>query len=232
MSYQQMVLGADQSGSVTAVAGTAITQPTTRKRGCKTTLDTATYTAAGTAHTLTVMRDIGRTKVTSDAAAAQTSVVLDADPGPTGNGLAAGDHLIFIKPDGLPHLGVVSTWTPGTKTVVLTANVPTGGFAKGADVFNYGVPADTDPATGSPHFALTQGAGATTVNNNATGNGLVDSFRNGAPLLLHSNNATAAGTLNRARWLFTLAPAAPGTSGLLASGRKDVDDSPEDGPAE
>lgn len=223
------VLGSDQSGALTQTAATLITQVTSRKRGCKTQLDRAVYTAAGTAHTLTVMRDIGKTQVTSDAAAAQTSVVLDADPGPAGNGLAAGDFLVFIKPDGLPHVGVVSTWTAGTKTVVLTANVPTGGFAKGADVFNYGVAADTDPTTGAAHFALPQAASTRVDNYSPTGNGLVTSFRNGAPLILQSNNATAAGTLNLARWLFVYTPPAPGAVGALGGKtRKDKDDTPEE----
>jgi hypothetical protein len=221
-----MLYGADGCGPKTATAGTAIVQVTTRKKGCKTRIDSVVYTAGATAHTLTIMRPIGRTKLSAAALAAQAVVVLTADPGPSGNGIAANDYVVIMRPDGVPHVGVVSAWNGTTKALTLTANVPTGGFDSGADVYFYGVIGDTDPQSQAAHPQYPLADAATTTVSNATGNGVFGSARAGEPLLLHSGNATNAGTLNRANWVFSYEPS-PGLGVLPDGGPGAVPDGDE-----
>ena len=189
------ILDSHGFGKKTETAGTIIVLTFPPKKGLKTKLSQVKVTPGATAHTLTGMIPLGKTTLSAAAAAAQTDIILTADPGPSGNGIAANDYLVILKPDQTVHVGIVSTWTSGTKTVVLTANVPTGGFSDNAEVWFLGVAGDhTDR-----QWAC--GASATTTLQDSEG-GLCSTSNAYEPMMLQENNATNAGTIDLATAMY------------------------------
>lgn len=65
----------------TIAFGTIITSLIQPKNKARTKITTLKYTAAGTAHTLTILRALAKCKVVTAVAAGGTSVVLNRDPG-------------------------------------------------------------------------------------------------------------------------------------------------------
>ena len=189
------LIGSEGAGKITETAGTRIRRLIGGKGGCFTHLLNMRYTAGATAHTITVMRGQSYTTLSAAALAAQADVVLTAAITDGTNAVAANDLVAIKKPDGSWHLGLVSAWTAGTLTLTLTANVPTGGFNKGAAVICYGVAGDS----GHDNYKFAAGSGATT-NYPAVENGgsLIRSRRQNEPLIIDSDNATNAGTLENA----------------------------------
>jgi hypothetical protein len=183
-------LGSFNLGAKTATAGTEITQLIAPRNRAYTRVTTASYRAAGTAHTLTALRTLNQTVLSAAAAAGQAVISLAADPG----SIAANDFVAILKPDGTYHLGKVSSVS--TLDVTLTANVPTGGFAAGAKVFFFGAIGD-----GHPQFA---GTATTLETYQDTTAGIVASNNVEEPILLHSGNATAAGVLERVSGVYTM----------------------------
>jgi hypothetical protein len=189
-------------GKKTATAGTKIRRLVPAIKSYYTRVMKALVTAAGTAHTLTGLRMIGRTQATTAAAAAATSVTVAADPGPSGNALAANDLLALRELDGVQRLYVVSSVPssyPGA--VVLTAGL-TAGMNPGASVWNFGVEADTDPRTGEAHQSWAIASGAQTSLTDTEG-GLIASIGPDEPILLSDDNATAAGTIDQVCFSYT-----------------------------
>lgn len=182
-----MTLGARASGTfafgqLTATAGTIIRRTIAPKPGRKPVITKAVYTNSTTAHTLTCMQSLAQTTVASAAAAGQAVVNFTADPG----SIAANDVCVIQKPDGTYETMQVSS--VATLAITMTTNVPTGGFAAGAKIHFMGVAADH-----SANGQLTLPVSVTTTYSDAEGGvfgGAVD-----APLVVESNNATAAGTL-------------------------------------
>jgi hypothetical protein len=184
------------------------------KRG-KTRISTLSYLDAGTAHTLTTLRPIGRTKVNGAAASGQAVVNIVADPGvATGfvnplnnvaivntNGIAANDLVAIRELDGITRFYKVSSVS--TLAITLTANL-VAGCAGGEDFWDFGITTDTDPRTGSAHPALKSGAGSTVTTFNERDNGVVATIGADEPILLDSNNATAAGTFTAYSWGYTV----------------------------
>jgi hypothetical protein len=195
-------------GRTTQTAGTVITQVVPPQKRKKTKLTRVAVTAAGTAHTLTVLRALGRTTVKAVAAAAQAVFTCLLDPGDysatpvkrvADNAMAANDYLLIKCPDGTYFLGIISSvaapGSDGSVEVTLTANLPTGGFAAGAPVWFFGITTDLDPQTAVAHPAFPIGASAQTVLYNE-GGVVLESMLPDSPLLLYDNNATAAGSID------------------------------------
>lgn len=175
-------------GALTANANTAIVRTIAPRKNRFPQITMIRYTAAGTAHTVTIMEALGSTTVNGAALAAQATVTLTADPGPAGNGIAANDYLVFALPDGTYLTDTVSAWNSTTKVVTLANNLPTGGIATGATCWFFGVVGD--------HTDDQQAAPASTVSIWSQDTGCVrGSTMAGSPMIVHSNNATAAGTL-------------------------------------
>ena len=147
------------------------------------------YTNSTTAHTLSFLKHYAKTTLSSAAAAGQAVVNITADAAAslTPGAIAAGDVLVIQKPDGTWHTGQVSSVS--TLAITLTANVPTGGFNSGATVFFMGAAADV---VGTGDFALAASA-TTALSDTEAG---VYSGNEDGPLVVESNNATAAGTLD------------------------------------
>ena len=170
-------------GKVTQTADTVITRTIPPSYNAFTHITNLKYTAAGTAHTVTVMRPLAApTTLTSAAAASQAVINVAALAG----SLAANDYLVIEKPDGTYHTGIVSSVS--TLAVTLTANVPSGGFASGAKVWNLGVAAD------HTNLVFNGIASATTTYNDYVSSVAATVFKE-QPMIVYSNNATAAGTL-------------------------------------
>lgn len=183
-------------GKKTESAGTEITVLVPPVASLFARLTTLRYRAAGTAHTLTALKQLGETTVASTAAAGQAVVNVSADPG-TGTvagGIAAGDFLAVEKSDGTYHVGKVSS--VATLAITLTANVPTGGFAAWARVLFFGAPADH---TGTQF----SGTASTLESYQDEASGVVASASRNQGVLVHSDNATAAGTLEQVAAAYT-----------------------------
>lgn len=198
--------GGNGSGGVSVAFGTAIRQLVPPHRLGFTRITKLVYTCAGTAHTVTVLRPIGKTTVASAGAAGQAVVNLTADPGLAAayggisNALAAND-LVAIRTasDGITRLYVVSSVS--TLAITMTTNLVVA-VAAGDTVWNFGITTDTDGRTGAAHPALLPPASATTSYEDREG-GVVSSLAKDEPLLVNSNNATATGTLAQVSWCYS-----------------------------
>lgn len=191
--------GGNGIGRTTATAGTRIRVLVPPDPNGYTRLTKVTYTAQGTAHTLTVARPLGKTTLTAYAAPGQAVVNLAADPNPSGNAIAAGDILAIRETDGVTRLYTVSSVS--TLAITLTANL-TVGAALGATVWSFGALGDTHPLTGRPHDTL-DGTASTTTSYEDREGGVFATFTYDDPILLDSDNATAAGTFRQVSYSYT-----------------------------
>jgi hypothetical protein len=160
------------------------------------------YVNSTTAHTLTACRPIGRSFVTAATAAAGTVINVGTQLGVTGNLLAANDLVAVREVDGVTRLYTVSAVPasyPGN--VTLGAGL-VAGVVQGARVWNFGVTGDTDPVTGLAHPTFNLAASATTTLFDDVA-GVVAGHVQDSPILLNSNNATAAGTLTAGVFCYT-----------------------------
>lgn len=199
--------GGNGDGKKTQTAGTVIQYLVPPDVRGFTRISNIVYTAAGTAHTLTFMRPIGRTTVASAGATGQAVVNITADPGVAAgyagisNAIAANDFVaIRTASDGITRLYKVSSVS--TLAITMTANLVVA-VAAGDIFWFFGITTDTDGVTGSAHPALNGTASATTTYTDTTG-GVVSSFRVYEPILVNSDNATAAGTLQQINWAYTI----------------------------
>lgn len=196
-------------GKSSVAFGTVISvlvPPSGRARPGVTRVTKIAYTAAGTAHTITCLRPLGRTTVAAAAAASQTDFVLAANPGTTAgyggisNGIAANDFVaIRTASDGITRLYKVSS--VNTLTVTLTGNL-TVALAAGDVVWFFGITSDTDGRTGQAHPAFTGTASVTTTYEDREA-GVVASVAVDEPILVQSNNATATGTIEQVSFVYT-----------------------------
>lgn len=187
----------------TAAANTAffeIAPPVADKRVRLTSL---VYTAAGTVHDLVLMKALAKVAVTTAAAAAATSLILnDASfPSNTGTGtqnLASGDYVIVQHADGTYGAYLVSALA----TLTITINALAKAVNAEAPLWIMGSP------TAETLFHLTfKSIASTRVEFNSAFVGLFESgFKLGTtiferdglndPIMFYSANGTAAGILN------------------------------------
>src|SRR5581483_1491783 len=212
------LVGTKGYGKLTQSAGTVITRLIEPRAGAFTHLSRLVYTAGTTAHTLTVMRCLNRTTLSADAAGSQAVINLTADPGAystTGakngntvrtanNVIAGGDYLVYQAADGSFIMDVVSS--VATLAITMTTSLPTGGAKSGAPVWFFGVPGDTNPNDAQANPTWNLFASTTTVLGGLPGDGVAgftgtfDGLLLGMtgvyePLIIYSNNASNAGTL-------------------------------------
>lgn len=198
-------------GNKTQTAGTLIQYLIMPSPDGKVKVIAISYTAGSTAHTLTLLRPIGRTKCSAVGASGQAVINLVADPGITTgftqgavpivntNGIAANDFLAIRETDGITRVYKVSSVS--TLAITLTANLTTG-VDTTSDVWDFGITTDTDPRTGNAHPNFAGTASVTTSlpvvlspESVICGTHAVDE-----PVLFNSNNATVAGTLVALNW--------------------------------
>lgn len=224
-------------GKLTQTAGTLITRLITPLFGAVTRLVSLAYTCGATAHTLTVMRPLGKTTVASPAAGGQNVINITNDPGkfsttyPGGtsnvadDGIAANDFVAYQCNDGTWVVDTVAS--VATLALTMTTNVPASGVAAGAPLWFFGIATDTNPADNLPHPQFTLTASQLTTLGDTVGEGIagfVGSIAHppfmasgGAttgnnmdgtnePLIVQSNNITAAGTLETVQAMYTTKP--------------------------
>ena len=145
------IQGGNALGYLTQSANTKIRRLIPSKVGFTTRLFQMQYRTGGTQHTATILRSLGRTTITTAALISQPNVILQADPGPAGNGIATSD-LVAIRStvDGLTRLYAVNTWTSGSRTLALTTNLLAAATV-GDVLWMFGVETSTDPLTNLPH---------------------------------------------------------------------------------
>lgn len=186
----------DAFGTKTASAGTVITRVIPPKTGARTRATGFSYIAAATAHTLSFMVCMdGTTALTTDAESGQAVINLNRLPQASdGSAIAANDWVVLRYEDGSWSEHMVSSLSG--LAVTLSANL-TAKVLSGSTVYFMGAPADhanrqftcaasvTTQIVGSPTAPLAAGAAV------------------GSPMVVHSNNATNAGTLTWLSFAYT-----------------------------
>lgn len=190
------VLAGHTATQLTATAGTAITCLIPPRKRAFTRLTSVLYRCAGTAHTVSLMKAFSRTTLAAAAAASATTVVLSANPGtgtPAG-AIANGDWIAIKLDDGSFFIATVTVSGLSMTVAALPAAA-----AAGNDVFFFGVPGDHTSTQTNPKPNPIKGSQivcTASVLNSWTdpAAGLCQSLEQYSPLMVHSNNATAAGT--------------------------------------
>lgn len=185
---------------VTQTAGTVITrliEPA--MRGAKTRLTQLSYVSGGTQHTLTILKALARTTVTAVQAASDTAVSV-ASKAFRGDTVAASDYIVIQHNDGTFGAYLVSSVTNLTFTIPsLAAALAIGNF-----VWILGATGEAEHVVLSPLVsALTRyqdslGGIACSGYRSVSGGTVYQRSGNDDPLLIHSNNATAAGVIESA----------------------------------
>lgn len=144
-----------------------------------------------------LMRPLASATVNTAQNAADTTVVLDRDPSPSGNTIASGDQVVLLFADGTYRRVVVSSWSASTLT--LTVGALPAAISAGTTLWNFGVYTDTEPGTGAAFPLLNTPTSVVTTYTFEAG------FAGAAaePLLLYSPNATNATDLNYAEYART-----------------------------
>lgn len=185
----------DAYGTITQAANTVITRvipPNPDGRSCVGSLQ---YEAAATAHTLSLMTTIDTVTASSDAASGQAVLPISRNPvTPDGTLVAANDWFIVQHEDGTWNAYMVSSVSG--LNITMTANL-TGKVLAGSRVHFMGAPADHSLRQFTMKASTTYkfDAGDFRIRM-ATG-----SAKN-TPILVHSNNATNAGTLYHTSYYF------------------------------
>jgi len=201
MGLDLLAIGGGSVGRKTETAGTVINRLVPPKPNAFTRVTTLRYTAAGTAHIVTAMAPLGKTTLSAAAAASQAVIVLTAQPVTDGtNNVAANDWLAWDNGDGTYSFGQVSSVSG--LTITMTANLPKA-VAAGQTVWMFGAIGDTNPYTGFVHPGFTGTASATETYTDTVA-GVFSSNNKFEPLLLQSDNATAAGTMQLVSYVHTL----------------------------
>lgn len=180
----------DCYGSLTQAADTAITRLVPPRAGARAMIASWCYRSAGTAHVLTFMPVVMEKKVTVEAAVGATTVTVDSAPTSyDGSIWAAGDWVSIEHDDGTWGEYLIS----GVSGLVATINALTAGVEVGSRFCFHGA------ATDHTSRRVTTVASTEHV---FTGDGVrgvaCTAAKDNEPILVHSNNATAAGIL---RWL-------------------------------
>lgn len=175
------------------------------------------YESPAARHNIAIMRPLNFTTFSAAAAGGQAVVNIAADPGNyainykypvpagwvqrTANNLIAGnDYAMYQCPDGTWVLDTVASVS--TLAITMTSNLPTGGLAAGARVWQMKAFGSTDPYTGEANYYLSPTVSAIT-NLSDIENGLISSHVKYAPILLYNANATAASIANLVEWTYS-----------------------------
>lgn len=150
---------------------------------------------------LYLMRPLGQAVVQQAQAAADTSVVLDRDPSPTGNTISSGDQVVLLFSDGTYRKVQVSSWTAATLTLGVGA-LPAA-IDAGTTLWNFGIYTDTEPDT-SLAFPKLDTPTSTVKDYPFTSAGGFAGWEAGQPLMIYCPNATNATKLNYAEYAATV----------------------------
>lgn len=183
----------DCYGNKTASLDVPITRVIPPRTGARAKVASWRYTAAGTAHTLTMMPALDSAKVATEAAVSATTLTVDDQlVGLDGGVIAAADWIVVQLEDGTWVTATVSS-VSGNIITVAAAFSATKKVLKNSKVYFMGAPADhTDR-----QFVLTASTSTEFIGSDlrvCSGTAAM----NDEPLLVHVDNITAAGNL---RWV-------------------------------
>jgi hypothetical protein len=190
-------VGTFYGSNLTAAAGTPITFMAPPSREGYTLLTAFIYKAAGTEHTVTVMRSLEATTLSASEAAAATVIDVTAAPGtgtPAGL-IAANDWVVIQLDDG--NFFLVKVSSVSANAITIATALPSAAAASNAFWF-FGAPGDhvssqttlkTNHAVGSQYKTGT----SQTITRADYAAGLLRSHAKHQPVVLYSDNATAAG---------------------------------------
>lgn len=183
----------------TQTAGTVITALVQPVRRMWTVLTTLIYTSAGTAHSLALMKPLSRGITTQAQVAGDTLVKSTTELGAaatnpaTGamlNAAAANDYIAVRLDNGRAHLSTISSvsTTSGVTTYNLNTAIPTGrSVPANARIWYFGLTSDGHP--------ILKPAVSVTSTKQDVEAGLLSSDQPHDPLLVISDNITAAGNI-------------------------------------
>jgi hypothetical protein len=196
-------------GRQTQTAGTVIRQLVRPFRGARTALTGFRYTCGSTAHLLTVRMPIGSTTLSAAAAASQAVITLTGQP-TLARVIAVSDIVVVerVETASGQNLGTWEVYllhastapvvnADNTITVTLAASV-NGAHLAGQKVWLMSLNADTVPGynNANPQYTLTASvATEEPANAIAASGGIAGSWGAYEPLVVESNNITAAGVL-------------------------------------
>jgi hypothetical protein len=199
----QGYLSFNGSGQYTASSGTAITVPIGGEfPNLVTNILNLNYLAGATAHTLTLMRGTTWSTIPTAVAAGGTSVTTAAVLlNGAGQTIQANDIVAIQLDNWTWFTSTVSSVSGGNLTLVLNTAVPSGrSVPANAVIVEYGQAGDAFHA----HQQYAAGASATTNVPNGVGPlTLCKATHQGQPIVVNSNNATNAGTLEYINWAYT-----------------------------
>ncbi len=197
--FALQAVGGFGRGRKTETLGTVIRVLVPGDKHAYTYLTHLRYKVAGTAHTLTMMKGQSSADVTTAVPAAGTSVIVDAALlDGAGNALAANDVLAIEVTNiasGVKgwHLSLVTTWTVGTLTIVIATAIPAGFRVDvGGRVVSFGIPGDAGHADNTILTGTSETVSHPAVSNSGP---LLRSATKNEPIIISSNNATAAGVI-------------------------------------
>lgn len=195
-------LNSCQASGLTASANTAITALIPPRARAFSRVTHVMYRCGTTAHTITLLKSFLPTSgavstLTATVAASGTSATVNADPsvGSPAGALANGDWVAIQLDSGEYFISTIS----GLASLTFTVNALPSQASAGNKVYAFGVPADhassqttqaPNPIKGSSILCT-----ASVMNDwSDFASGLIQSLAQEMPLIVHSNNATAAGT--------------------------------------
>lgn len=185
------------TGAKTQTAGTVITQLIQPKVGGIARVNKINYTSGSTVHTLQFLRSQGSTTTTAAAAAGDSTITvastspITSDFSSATETLAANDWIAIQSTDGTYELAKVSSVS--SLTITLTATLAKA-VSSGATVYAFYELARAATAAGRPAILFYPTASTlSSIGCEDHASAIVDGVARGAPVMVHSDNATAAG---------------------------------------
>ena len=160
----------------TGTSVTALTQEIPGRTGKRIAIRAFEFLAGGTAEIVYFMQSLGKTTLLAVVASGGSTLSFLAEPGPSGNSVAAGDHICVVQDNGTYHFSVVGAVTGLSGFVLCT--VVTGAIAIGQTVYDLGVYGDT----GQIRYKMTT---ASVGNGENMDGGIFYGTEKGSPMIVH-----------------------------------------------
>lgn len=184
----------------TAVAGTAITGLVWPMVGAVARIVKMVYICSTTAHTLSILRSQGTTVTTAASAAGASTLTIDNVAPYSGENLAASDYIVVKNTDGSFNEYIISSINTTTKVVTITGTLAKAVSSNATVWAMYEVARTAGPNPSLQYKAVV--SVTNTFNTESEEVGIAVSGSTYEPLLIHSDNATAAGTLQQTHCIY------------------------------
>lgn len=172
----------DQKGFLSQSAGTSVRHNISGKSNKRIAISAFQASCGTVATHLYFMQTLGTTTAGAAAASGVASMTLTADPGPSGNGIAANDNVVTVLDNGTYQFRICKSWVAGTKAILFHDN-HADTIAAGNAVYDLGVNSDT----GHVRYKMTASTGIT----KELELGIVFGAGKGYPMIAYLKNAAA-----------------------------------------